>query len=280
MNTNNNQPEFKNGIGFAQRCGVFALFLILILNCLACSASPAATDAAKANDSVVFAPSTRVVYFEPGSGRWILAESRQIPSDGEFCYQNQFYRAVGHDKALAVPNIRSNRLFEADRPVDNASRRPGKGDIVLILDRDMRPLKHAALNTVESGTTVRFQGKAYIVKVKNKLKDTGTVFNESDCALQHIRVTNGALRHIYDRHTVSGASNRGKSVFNADIDIRTLIKNAEILTPTGQSRGNFQRIFDAGRIIGVDRRTGRQTSVYTVITTISGILVTAYPGLP
>jgi hypothetical protein len=47
-----------------------------------------------------------------------------------------------------------------------------------------------------------------------------------------------------------------------------------------QGNGNFARTWDAGRSIGIDRVTGQQTSVMTVITRPNGELVTAFPGRP
>jgi hypothetical protein len=46
-----------------------------------------------------------------------------------------------------------------------------------------------------------------------------------------------------------------------------------------QSRDKFKRVMDAGHIIGVDMQSGKNTSLYFVITTQAGILVTAYPSL-
>ena len=42
---------------------------------------------------------------------------------------------------------------------------------------------------------------------------------------------------------------------------------------------NFQRVIDAGKIIGFDRYTNQFTSIYTVITNPSGNLQTAFPGI-
>jgi len=47
-----------------------------------------------------------------------------------------------------------------------------------------------------------------------------------------------------------------------------------------QSNTNFKRVFDVGRNIGIDKATGGQTSVMTIITDKVGNLVTSYPGFP
>ncbi len=49
---------------------------------------------------------------------------------------------------------------------------------------------------------------------------------------------------------------------------------------TPQTNGNFSRIVDASRNIGIDRTTGTPTSIYSIITDKSGNLVTAFPGTP
>jgi RHS repeat-associated protein len=94
-----------------------------------------------------------------------------------------------------------------------------------------------------------------------------------------IRIGRG-LAHVLDRHAVGGAKTAGKSVFNAGEDIVGLIRQAETVSPVQQVGGNFQRVVNAGRIIGVDRVTGQPTSTYTVITNAVGDLVTAFPGKP
>lgn len=43
---------------------------------------------------------------------------------------------------------------------------------------------------------------------------------------------------------------------------------------------NYERIIDAGRNIGVDRTTGKQTSVYTVILNKFNDVITSFPGKP
>jgi len=47
-----------------------------------------------------------------------------------------------------------------------------------------------------------------------------------------------------------------------------------------QANGQFARTWNAGRNIGIDQATGKQTSIVTVITKENGNLVTAFPGLP
>lgn len=95
-----------------------------------------------------------------------------------------------------------------------------------------------------------------------------------------INVSQRGLTHVLERHAAGGARTAGKSIFNQGEDIAGLIRGAESVGPVQQVGGNFQRIVDAGRAIGIDRATGQPTSVYTVITNAAGDLVTAFPGIP
>jgi hypothetical protein len=47
-----------------------------------------------------------------------------------------------------------------------------------------------------------------------------------------------------------------------------------------QAKGNFSRVVNAGRNIGIDRVTGNPTSIYTIITDGQGNLITAFAGIP
>lgn len=111
-------------------------------------------------------------------------------------------------------------------------------------------------------------------------------FASRKCVLSHntcptkINQTKKGLEHVTDRHTTGGAQSAGKSVFSQGEDISKLVEAAEGVAPKPQSGGNFERIVDAGRPIGIDRATNQATSTYTVITTPAGDLVTAFPGVP
>ena len=96
-----------------------------------------------------------------------------------------------------------------------------------------------------------------------------------------IGVTDAALAHVVERHTVGGSLTAGKSIFNEGEDVLGLVRQAEDTAATAQARGsNFQRVIDAGREIGTDRATGAATSTYTVVTDGANSLVTAFPGTP
>lgn len=95
-----------------------------------------------------------------------------------------------------------------------------------------------------------------------------------------INISERGLAHVLDRHTVGGTKIADKSLFYKGEDIVSLIRKAEKAKPIRQPGGNFERIVDAGRPIGVDKATGQPTSTFTVITNTEDDLITAFPGLP
>ena len=95
-----------------------------------------------------------------------------------------------------------------------------------------------------------------------------------------INMTGKGLAHALERHTVGGAMTAGKSIFHAGEDVAALVKAGEGVAAVEQRGGNFARLVDAGRSIGIDRATGQATSAYTIITDRSGNLVTVFPGQP
>lgn len=89
------------------------------------------------------------------------------------------------------------------------------------------------------------------------------------------------LSHVIERHTAFGTQASGKSVFLPGTDLPGLIDRASTaVTPLVQRGGNLQYVLNAPNVVGVDRLTGLQTSLYTVITSPDGTLVTMFPGLP
>jgi RHS repeat-associated protein len=96
-----------------------------------------------------------------------------------------------------------------------------------------------------------------------------------------INISTSRLNHVIDEHTVGGANTIGNSVFNQGENITNLIKQGTQQVIEKQSFGyNFQRVFDVGRNIGIDRLTNQQTRIMTIITDKSGNLITAFPGKP
>jgi hypothetical protein len=96
-----------------------------------------------------------------------------------------------------------------------------------------------------------------------------------------ITITESGLAHVMTRHTVNGIARwSGRSKFFAGEDIVGLITKGTQQPMVRQANGNFARVWDVGRQIGVDRATGQPTSIMTVITRPNGELVTAFPGRP
>ena len=97
-----------------------------------------------------------------------------------------------------------------------------------------------------------------------------------------INITAEGFAHVAEGHIVGGAKAvlGKKSIFGAGEDVKALIKAAEGVRPTRMGGGDFARVVDAGRPIGIDRATGAPTSTYTVITKPNGDLVNAFPGKP
>jgi hypothetical protein len=258
----------KERIGTVRLCGIAVLLLTLNF-----SSSAVWSNSVTAAAPVQFAPGTRVVMFEPGAGQWLLTTFGQTKPVSEFTFNNQLYRVVDSDKATVVPNVDAARLAEADLPFDRTSHRPASGDVVQVLDKDMRFAAHALLSTVQPGTTVRFEGKAYSVGADHSLSDTVLLYS---CPLRRIEITRSAMQHITDRHTIGGTKNAGAGIFSPSENIPALIMNAQLVAPVVEPNGYVKRVFDAGRIIGGEGPKG-QTSTYFVIATQSGKLVTAYP---
>ncbi len=96
-----------------------------------------------------------------------------------------------------------------------------------------------------------------------------------------IKITDDGLQHVLERHSFHGVPKyAGKSKFNPGEDIRALIEAGSQQPMVNQASGRRARTFRAGREIGLDRTTGKQTDVMTIITESDGTLVTAFPGEP
>ncbi|MDO8676438.1 MAG: hypothetical protein Q7K16_02180, partial [Candidatus Azambacteria bacterium] len=96
-----------------------------------------------------------------------------------------------------------------------------------------------------------------------------------------IKITSDRLQHVFDGHTPEGIESAGNSIFNKGENIVSLIQQGTQQGIEKQAYGNnFQRVFDVGRNIGIDRVTNQQTSIMTVITNKADKLITAFPGRP
>lgn len=102
---------------------------------------------------------------------------------------------------------------------------------------------------------------------------------EVKAARSAITVSRAAFRHVVERHAWWSTA-RNASKFSPGISIAKLIRGATGTTPEPAKGNALQRIVDAGKPIGIDRATGKHTSLYTVITDKLGNLITAHPGRP
>lgn len=96
-----------------------------------------------------------------------------------------------------------------------------------------------------------------------------------------ININQKQYKHVLDRHVPGGTKvDSTSSIFNDIDEVEGLIKGAEGKPIVQQGRNRYQTTYDAGRNIGVDVKTGEQTSVVTVITNKQGDLTTSFPGTP
>ncbi|MBE3096376.1 MAG: hypothetical protein IMZ44_04515 [Planctomycetes bacterium] len=154
------------------------------------------------------------------------------------------------------PDPRLDQVAETGAMIQLVASAPAFGASVIAAGRSMLRRGGAILNGVRS-------------------------FNPTVSGRLGITVTNERLAHVTARHLPGGAEAAGKSVFNAGESVPALVRAAESVPPVPQAVGsNFQRVVNAGRVIGVDRATRQAASVYTVITDSAGNMVTMFPGLP
>ena len=157
----------------------------------------------------------------------------------------------------------------------------GWGEELLAAD-NLDALKQLLLrfNADESGALDLDAVRRSLLKLLDRRAEGIAGSETTDPALR-ITVTEERLQHVLDGHVVGGPKTAQKSLFAGDAqEVEQLIKLATSVEPTPQTGGNFQRVVDAGKVIGTDRATGLPTSTYTVITSERGELVTAFPGVP
>lgn len=87
-----------------------------------------------------------------------------------------------------------------------------------------------------------------------------------------------ARRHILSEHFPGGGRTAGKSLFGKGEDLDALVAAAASAPPERERNGRDKRVFDAGRVIGSDGRSGKPVHTVVVIAEPDGEVVTAYPG--
>jgi len=98
---------------------------------------------------------------------------------------------------------------------------------------------------------------------------------------EEITITEEGFMHVMQRHYPRSGMFLNKSKFTLSArEIVNLIKNSAQAPKLLQRGGNYVRIVNAGRIVGIDATTGHSTMMFSIITNKEGKLVTAFPGLP
>ncbi|ANI89336.1 hypothetical protein A9P82_08545 [Arachidicoccus ginsenosidimutans] len=124
-------------------------------------------------------------------------------------------------------------------------------------------------------------GKLTVIGIGKLVAEDATEQGAKALLNPSIEMTEKGLNHTLERHTANDiAKFAGKSKFFDAADVPKLVKEATQQPMVKQANGNFARIVNAGKEVGIDRATGHATSFYTVITNSSGELVTAFPGKP
>ncbi|MCC7343362.1 MAG: hypothetical protein IT573_00385 [Deltaproteobacteria bacterium] len=95
-----------------------------------------------------------------------------------------------------------------------------------------------------------------------------------------LRLGPEALDHIQKRHLDGWPARLPKSLFFPNVDLEKLLKQAAKIPRSAQRGGNYERIVESARYVGIDRRSLEPTAVYSVITTPKDRLVTMFPGEP
>lgn len=95
-----------------------------------------------------------------------------------------------------------------------------------------------------------------------------------------LRLGTEAFEHIRKGHLDGWPARLPKSLFFRKVDLEKLMKQAAKVPRSAQRGGNYERIVEGTRYIGIDRRTLEPTATYTVITTPQDKIVTMFPGKP
>lgn len=128
------------------------------------------------------------------------------------------------------------------------------------------------------GALIPYGGKLF--KATKVVKNGKRVLEVVEVGMKTIAVSSSRMEHVINRHTINGIDSAGKSIFFEGENIEKLIKKAENAISTKQNGGNYERIIEADRNIGMDVSTGNTTKIYTVITDSENNLVTVFPGRP
>lgn len=114
-----------------------------------------------------------------------------------------------------------------------------------------------------------------LARIANISRRVGLRIKPSD-----LRLGTEALEHIQKRHLDGWPTKLPKSLFFPNVDLEKLLKQAAKIPRSAQRGGNYERIVEGVRYVGIDRRSLGPTATYSVITTPKDQLVTMFPGKP
>ncbi|MEN6372287.1 MAG: Hint domain-containing protein [Armatimonadota bacterium] len=184
----------KNHFRFHHPYALIASLLVLLISGLAVWAYSGAQAkitasvevSTKTTSPVTLAPDTQVAVFTARTGQWIKTPFADVKPGSEFTYSGHFYRLTDSGKAEMLPGIDVSKLADADSPYDKTNHRaPQADDVVQVLSKEIRVVGHAVLRTVEPGTRICFQGRAYDLATDRSLLDTGIVSARVTKTFQH-----------------------------------------------------------------------------------------------
>ncbi|OPZ87160.1 MAG: hypothetical protein BWY76_00605 [bacterium ADurb.Bin429] len=108
------------------------------------------------------APTAMVSVFSPRTGQWSQTLFAQVLPDSEFLYKDQLYRVTCDGTVEVVSGVTRTQLSEADRVYNKPDCRfPEANDAVMVLDKGMAFVRHAALGSLQPDQCICFQGKVY-----------------------------------------------------------------------------------------------------------------------
>lgn len=130
--------------------------------------------------------------------------------------------------------------------------------------------------------TLLKEGAEEFAKLEAKNLTGGIIQKEASNLIlnEGINVTEEGFTHVMKRHYLEGFFPK-KSKFTMGVrEIVGLIKNsAQVPKRILTNSGNFERVIDAGRVVGIDGFTQQPTTMMTIITNAAGDLQSAFPGV-
>lgn len=224
-------------------------------------------------------------------------QNRYYSSDrGQFISQDPVFWEIGQTPdgkaVLQNPQAQNSYSYAQNNPIVNKDPTGRIADTILdvafigydlyklgdaAIAGDWQGVKNEAGNLALDGAATFIPGVTGLGSVKRVAQGGEFVARGAQITLSEKR-----YQHIINRHTLGGSEFvAGKtSYFNDGVDIKSLVNKSSKQTGVVNSDGYIERVVNAGKNVGVDRVTGKQTSTYSVITDKKGNVITAHPGKP